>query len=73
MPQYEAFLLRIWRGGSKQNGRPAIQLQHLPDGEILRFNNFETLLSHLCIGHTVETNRHPMADHEEADEKGRRE
>jgi hypothetical protein len=46
MPRYDAYLLRIWRGGlggEQWSGR----LEHLPDGSTQRFASLEALLAHL--------------------------
>ncbi|MDB5058679.1 MAG: hypothetical protein JWO59_2151 [Chloroflexi bacterium] len=46
MPRYDAYLLRIWRGGFDE-GQWAGRLEHLPDGSMQRFGSLEELLAYL--------------------------
>lgn len=47
MPRYDAYLLRIWRGGPGDSHSWASRLEHLPDGQYQRFGSLEELLAHL--------------------------
>jgi hypothetical protein len=47
VPRYEAFLLRVWRGTDRSDGQCALRLEHLPDGQSLRFSDPDLLLAHL--------------------------
>lgn len=48
MARYDAFLLRIWRTGAGSEGRWAIRLEHLPDGQGARLDSLEALIAHLA-------------------------
>lgn len=46
--RYDAFLLRIWRHGEgREDGSCAIRLEHLPDGQSLRFRDLDGLIAYL--------------------------
>jgi hypothetical protein len=47
MARYDAFLLRIWQQGDARHAQVAVQLQHLPDGDTLRFGSLAALTAHL--------------------------
>ena len=47
MARYDAFLLRIWRTGEGNEGRWAVRLEHLPDGQGARLDSLEALVAHL--------------------------
>ena len=47
MPRYDSYLIRVWRGDSKDDGRWAGRLEHLPHGPIHRFSSLEDLLTTL--------------------------
>jgi hypothetical protein len=48
MARYDAFILRIWRSGTGDEGQWAGRLEHLPDGEALRFSSLAALLAYLA-------------------------
>jgi hypothetical protein len=47
MARYDAFLLRVRQRGGAPPTQMSVQLQHLPDGDICRFNTLASLLVHL--------------------------
>ena len=69
MARYDAFLLRIWRSGDEENGRWALRLEHLPEGQTLRFTTIEALLAHLygTLPHGHEYQPAPSIDKPTAD------
>ena len=54
MARYDAFVLRVWRSGTGDQGQWAGKLEHLPDGAVLRFSSVESLLAYLCAELVVE-------------------
>ena len=54
MARYDAFVLRVWRSGTGEEGQWAGRLEHLPDGTTLRFSSLAALLAHLCSELAVE-------------------
>jgi hypothetical protein len=55
MAHYDAYLLRIWRGGGGEVGDWAGRLVHLPDGGHQRFGSLEELLDYLRCALTEES------------------
>jgi hypothetical protein len=47
MGRYDAFMLRIWRSTAVGGRQWTARLEHLPDGQRLRFTDPEALLAHL--------------------------
>ncbi len=47
MARYDAFVLRVWRSGTGDEGQWAGRVEHLPDGMTLRFGSLATLLAYL--------------------------
>lgn len=62
--RYDAFLLRIWRSGTGMgDGQWSARLEHLPDGQGLRFRDLELLLAHLRA--TLQASNTPEPDESE--------
>ncbi len=47
MPQYQSYLLRVWRSSRPNGWQWAARLEGLQDGEHLRFADLDALLAHL--------------------------
>jgi hypothetical protein len=47
MPQYDAYMLRIWRSRAVSGRQWVARLDQLPEGESRRFSDPEALLAHL--------------------------
>ncbi|HWE61835.1 MAG TPA: hypothetical protein VHB98_08995 [Chloroflexota bacterium] len=47
MARYDAFVLRVWRSETGDEGQWAGRLEHLPDGAALRFGSLTELLAYL--------------------------
>jgi hypothetical protein len=45
--QYDVYVLRLWRRDGPDGAQWAGRLEHLQDGEVLRFSAPEPLLAHL--------------------------
>jgi hypothetical protein len=45
--QHDAYILRIWRSRAVSGWQWAARLQHLPDGQSVRFSDPAALLAHL--------------------------
>ena len=49
MPQYNSFLLRIWRSVGVDGPQWTGRLEHLQQAETLHFSNLDALLAHLRV------------------------
>jgi hypothetical protein len=47
MARYDAFVLRVWRSGTREEEQWAGRLEHLPDGATFRFGSLDALLAYL--------------------------
>lgn len=47
MPEYDAYLLRLWRSTGSTGRQFAGRIEHLGKGEITQFTDLEALLQHI--------------------------
>ena len=55
--RYDAFVLRVWRSGTGDEGQWAVRVEHLPDGMTLRFGSLATLLAYLGAELAIESSK----------------